>query len=177
MHSHFQEVIISRTYIFPFFLYKCVIEILTDICWCCGHIFYSTALISMSTCKFAIKQPLQHSYLEALAKMAFTIFTHESWYINVYALTAIFWCWVKSQCQQFFLLVAKDIYELTATTQTPNCLWKITQTSISWAMQNRIYVPGISASPSPAINSKKFLGVWYASVYFFHSASTVWGLV
>ena len=77
----------------------------------------------------------------------------------------------------FACAVAKDIYELTATTQTPDCLWKITQTSISWAMQNRIYVPGISASPSPAINSKKFLGVWYASVYFFHPASTVWGLV
>ena len=61
----------------PLFLYKCVIEILTDIFWCCGHIFYSTALISMSICKFAIKQPLQHSYLEALAKMAFTIFTHD----------------------------------------------------------------------------------------------------
>ena len=76
----------------PPFLYKCVIEILTDIFWCCGHIFYSTALISMSTCKFAIKQPLQHSYLEALAKMAFTIFTHESCYINVYALIAIFLC-------------------------------------------------------------------------------------
>ena len=159
----------------PLFLYKCVIEILTDIFWCCGHIFYSTALISMSTCKFAIKQPLQHSYLEALAKMAFTIFTHESCYINVYALVAIFLCWVKSQCQQFFLLVAKDIYELTATTQTPNCLWKITQTSISWAMQNHIYSPGIS--PHPALNSKKFLGVWYAFVYFFHSASTVCGLV
>ena len=175
MHSHFQEAIISRTYIFPFFLYKCVIEILTDICWCCGHIFYSTALISMSTCKFAIKQPLQHSYLEALAKMAFTIFTHESCYINVYALVAIFLCWVKSQCQQFFLLVAKDIYELTATTQTSNCLWKITQTSISWAMQNHIYSPGIS--PSPAINSKKFLDIWYAFVYFFYSASSVCGLV
>ena len=91
MYSHFQEAIISKMYMFHFF-YKCVIEILTDICWCCGHIFYSTALISMSTCKFAIKQPLQHSYLEALAKMAFTIFTHESCYINVNALIAIFWC-------------------------------------------------------------------------------------
>ena len=159
----------------PFFLYKCVVEILTDICWCCGHIFYSTALTSMSTCTFAIKQPLQHSYLEAMAKMAFTIFTHESCYTNVYALIAIFLCWFKSQCQQFFLLVTNDIYELTTTTQTPNCLWKITQTSISWAMQNHIYSPGIS--PPPAINSKKFLGVWYAFVYFFHSASTVCGLV
>ena len=61
-----------------------------------------------------------------------------------------------------FLLVAKDIYELTATTQTPNCLWKITQTSISWAMQIHVNAPGISTPPT--INSKMFLGIWYASV-------------
>lgn len=72
-----------------------VIAILTGICGYCSHIFYSTTVIFMSTCKFAKDQPLQHSYLVALPKLAFTIFTYGSYDTDVYALNAIFWCWLQ----------------------------------------------------------------------------------